>query len=167
MQWLKLPAWKVGDPRFELHSGLQVSKKQNVSSPRTRKDSITVNLRDCEVTCSVFWGWWDEWDETALLRSSTLPLGHGGSSQYWIIASERGKTFCFFETWRPEWCLNPRSRWLKTPFIAFPNNGSFYFTHKTNPQCCHASRENIKFTITKADDIKRNHPLLDSYPRDP
>ena len=35
--WLQLPAWKVG---IEPHSGLPVSKKQNVSSPRTRNDSI-------------------------------------------------------------------------------------------------------------------------------
>ena len=40
VQWLKLPAWKVGDRRFESHSGLQVSKKQNVSSPLTRIDAI-------------------------------------------------------------------------------------------------------------------------------
>ena len=40
MQWLKLPVWKVGDRGFEPHSGLQVSKKQNVSSPLTRKDTI-------------------------------------------------------------------------------------------------------------------------------
>ena len=33
-------AWKAGDRGFEPHSGLQVSKKQNVSSPLTRKDSI-------------------------------------------------------------------------------------------------------------------------------
>ena len=31
--WSKLPAWKVG---FEPHSGLQVSKKQNNSSPLAR-----------------------------------------------------------------------------------------------------------------------------------
>ena len=40
VQWLKLPAWKVGDRGFKPHSGLQVSKKQSVSSPLTRKDSI-------------------------------------------------------------------------------------------------------------------------------
>ena len=40
VQWLKLPAWEVGDRGFEPHSGLQVSKKQNVSSLLTRKDSI-------------------------------------------------------------------------------------------------------------------------------
>ena len=40
MQWLKLPAWKVGDRGFEPHFALQVSKKQNVSSPLTREDSI-------------------------------------------------------------------------------------------------------------------------------
>ena len=32
VQWLKLPAWKVGDRGFEPNSGLQVSKKQNDSS---------------------------------------------------------------------------------------------------------------------------------------
>ena len=34
--WLTLPVWKVRDRGFELHSGLQVSKKENVSSPLTR-----------------------------------------------------------------------------------------------------------------------------------
>ena len=36
VQWLKLPAWKVGEPL----SGIQVSKKHNVSSPLTRNDSL-------------------------------------------------------------------------------------------------------------------------------
>ena len=40
MPWLNLPAWKVEDRGFEPHSGLRVSKKQNVSSPLTRNDSI-------------------------------------------------------------------------------------------------------------------------------
>ena len=40
VQWLKLPAWKVRDRGFEPHSGLQVSKKQYVSSPLPRDDSI-------------------------------------------------------------------------------------------------------------------------------
>ena len=37
---VKLPAWKIGDRGFEPRSGIQVSKKQNVSSLLTRKDSI-------------------------------------------------------------------------------------------------------------------------------
>ena len=37
VQWLKLPAWKVGDRGFNPHSGIQVSK-QNVLSPLTRED---------------------------------------------------------------------------------------------------------------------------------
>ena len=51
MQWLKLPAWKIGDRRFEPNSGLQVSKKQNVSSSRTCKDSILwgVSMADSSV----------------------------------------------------------------------------------------------------------------------
>ena len=40
VQWLKLPAWKVGDRGFEPRSGIQVSKKQSVSTPFIRKDSI-------------------------------------------------------------------------------------------------------------------------------
>ena len=40
MQWLKLPVRKVGDRGFEPRSGIQVLKKQNVSSPLTREDSI-------------------------------------------------------------------------------------------------------------------------------
>ena len=40
VQWLKLPAWKVGDRGFEPRSGIQVAKKQNASSLPTRKDSI-------------------------------------------------------------------------------------------------------------------------------
>ena len=52
MQWLKLPAWKVGDRRFKPHSGLQAAKKRNVSSPLTRKHlNIVGNLHDREVAC--------------------------------------------------------------------------------------------------------------------
>ena len=40
VQWLMLPALKVGDRGFEPHPSLQVSKKQIVSSLLTRKDSI-------------------------------------------------------------------------------------------------------------------------------
>ena len=40
VQWLKLPAWKVGDRGFVPRSDIQVSRKQNVSSPLTRKDSV-------------------------------------------------------------------------------------------------------------------------------
>ena len=40
LQWLKLAAWKVGDRRFEPRFGIQVTKKQIVASPLSRKDSI-------------------------------------------------------------------------------------------------------------------------------
>ena len=40
VQWLKLPAWKVRYRGFDHLSGLQVLKKQNVSSTLTREDSI-------------------------------------------------------------------------------------------------------------------------------
>ena len=39
VQWLYPPAWKFGDCGFEPNSGIQVSKKQSVSSPLTRKGS--------------------------------------------------------------------------------------------------------------------------------
>ena len=54
MQWLKLPAWKVGDRGFEPPSRLQVSKKRNVYSPLTRKDAILWGAYSCdrEVECS-------------------------------------------------------------------------------------------------------------------
>ena len=43
------------------------------------------------------------------LRPSPLPLGHGGSPQFWIFTIEREETICFLETWRQEWGSNPRS----------------------------------------------------------
>ena len=51
VQWLKLPAWKVEDRGFEPRSGIQVSNKQNVSYPLTRKN-IMRSLRDREVASS-------------------------------------------------------------------------------------------------------------------
>ena len=36
------------------------------------------------------------------LRPRTLPLGHGGSPQYWIFTSELRRNICFFESWMPE-----------------------------------------------------------------
>ena len=38
VQWLKLPALKLGDCGFETHFGFHVLKKQNVSSPLNSKD---------------------------------------------------------------------------------------------------------------------------------
>ena len=43
------------------------------------------------------------------LRPNTLPLGHGGSPRYWILTSERGETFCSFETRIPKQGTSPRS----------------------------------------------------------
>ena len=47
MWWLNLPSWKVGDRGFESDSGIQVLKKQHISSPLTLNDSI---LRGAYVT---------------------------------------------------------------------------------------------------------------------
>ena len=38
VQWLKLPNRTVEDRGFETRFGIQVSKKQNISSPLIRKD---------------------------------------------------------------------------------------------------------------------------------
>ena len=56
------------------------------------------------------WGWWDDWDNTVLqtqdskfdpggLRPSTLPLGHGGSPQYWLSHVDGEETF--FVSFKP------------------------------------------------------------------
>ena len=53
MQYLKLPAWKVGDRGFEPHSDPQVSMKLNVSSLLIRKNLIYMgSLRDRDVAGS-------------------------------------------------------------------------------------------------------------------
>ena len=56
VQCSKLPAWKVGDRGFEPHAGLQVSKKQSVSSPLTRKDSVCLHDRAVAHSTSDFQG---------------------------------------------------------------------------------------------------------------
>ena len=45
-----LPAREVGDRGFEPHSGLQVSKKQNVSTLLIHKDSLLWGLWGASVT---------------------------------------------------------------------------------------------------------------------
>ena len=54
------------------------------------------------------WGWWDDWDRhrhmirnssPGGLRSSTLPLGHGGSPQYWLSHVDGEETF--FVSFKP------------------------------------------------------------------
>ena len=44
------------------------------------------------------------------LRPSTLPIGNGGSQQYWIFMSQRGRNISFlWNLGRPEWSSKPRS----------------------------------------------------------
>ena len=52
VQWLKLPAWKVGDQGCKPHCGLQVSKKQKFPFPLTRDDSLLLAPPDREVACA-------------------------------------------------------------------------------------------------------------------
>ena len=55
------------------------------------------------------WGWWDDWDDTVLQtqdskfepwrsEASTLPLGHGGSPQYWLSHADGEETFLCLST---------------------------------------------------------------------
>ena len=56
------------------------------------------------------WGWWDDWETLSSrhrirnsspggLRPSTLPLGHGGSPQYWLSHVDGEETF--FVSFKP------------------------------------------------------------------
>ena len=56
------------------------------------------------------------------LRSSSLPLCDGGSSQYLIFMSGK-ETFCFFETWRPECGSNSRSATFQAGSFKHWNRG--------------------------------------------
>ena len=77
------------------------------------------------------WWWWDEWDDTAFQPHESkfkpwrsdrwpLPLGQGGSTQYWIFTSEGGGIICFFEAWRPERETNPRSPTFQAALTTVP-----------------------------------------------
>ena len=97
VQWLKLPAWKVGDCGLEPHSGLQIPKKQNDSS-------LTLKY-------SILWGAsvierWRARPQTTRARISN-PVSEG---QCHLIHLTILRKF----SW-------PRlaQRWLKTSFISF------------------------------------------------
>ena len=64
------------------------------------------------------WGWWDEWDDTALQIQDSKFEPWRSEVEYASSRSRKlptilnlyewaGKTFCFFETWRPEWGFKP------------------------------------------------------------
>ena len=99
------------------------------------------------------WGWWDEWDDTALqtkhskfefwcLRPSTLPLGHGGSPQYRIFTSERGRKFCFFETrYHLERGMNPQSPTFQPGRLTLSSLTLYCHLHPLQAaNCCRNSR---------------------------
>ena len=85
------------------------------------------------------WEWWDEWGDTVLqtqgiralaggLRPTTLPLGHGGSPQYSIFASERGRNI-FFKCQSKE---RARDLWLsKQAALTLHQSHHFPSKHKT------------------------------------
>ena len=99
MQWLKLPAWKVRDRGFEPHSNLQISKKRNVSSLHTCKDSI---LQEASVSLRAR-------HQTARTRISNLCLD--GRAISFIAPSSRGSP-------GPVYAICAQ-KWPRTPFISF------------------------------------------------
>ena len=72
-------------------------------------------------TRRTFWGWWDEWDDTALQTQNSKfePWLSGAEHatsrsrgfvtiKYWIFSVSGEETFCFFQIWRPDWASNSR-----------------------------------------------------------
>ena len=101
MIYIKHSLWKVQ----RLRQLLQDKWKWNESG--FRPPLCTYRLNWARRTS---WGWW-EMNEMTLsyrhrirnlslggLRPSTLPLGHGGSPQYWVSHVDGEETFCFFRT---------------------------------------------------------------------
>ena len=101
------------------------------------------------------WGWWDEMIEMTLssrhrtrnsspvgLRPSTLPLGHGGSPQYWLLHVDGEETF--FVSFKPSrpgteprtlaWKAAVLTTTLGPPpwSVLYVNNNSFDF-HQISP----------------------------------
>ena len=70
------------------------------------------------------WGWWDEWDDTALQTQDSKFESLRSEAEHATSRSRRlptilnlnewaGKNIFFFETWMPEWGSNPQSRITK------------------------------------------------------
>ena len=71
------------------------------------------------------WGWWDEWDDTALqtqnskFESCSSEAEHATSGSRSLptvlyLYEWAGKKTFFFETWMPELCSSPRSPTFQT-----------------------------------------------------
>ena len=97
--------WTQGVRRICVFLGMSSRMKWNESGFRPLLCTYRLNWAR-----RTSWGWWDDWDDTVLqhkirnsspggLRPSTLPLGHGGSPQYWLSHVDGEETFfCFFQT---------------------------------------------------------------------
>ena len=85
------------------------------------------------------WGCWDEWNDTALQTQDSI-------FEHWRSEAERAtsrsrrfptilnvyegagiKTFCFFDTLRPEWGSKPRSATFQTDSFNHCNRDPAYF----------------------------------------
>ena len=94
------------------------------------------------------WGWWDEWGDNALqIQDSKFePWARylsvtDAPQNIESLQVSRKETFCFFDTWRPEWGSNPRSPTFKQanlttapgppPFVVpvtFEFNGNVFYS---------------------------------------
>ena len=94
MQWMNLPAWKVGDRGFKIRPGIQVPKKKcsNLSPPHSKRFNIIIvgSLCEREVACS-------------------KPVSQEGSVISFISPSPGGS----------EVLAQFSMRWPKTSFISF------------------------------------------------
>ena len=75
------------------------------------------------------------------LRPSTLPVGHGGSPQFWVFTSERWRNFLFLWTWRPEWGF-------ETAISHFPSRQSYPLLQGPRPES-HLQHNKMPFMLER------------------
>ena len=102
-----LPSWNFGDRGFKPYSGLQVSKKQTVSSSLTFLFNIVGSLRDREVTYSATDHQGSNFEACVLRAVSS----HSSYNPQEVLLAQ----FCFAQ------------KWPKTPFIHFFLSKLLYF----------------------------------------
>ena len=87
------------------------------------------------------------------LRPSTLPLGHGGSPQYWLSHVDGEETFLFLWN-RRDWEPNPEL-WLK-------GSGANHYPRAPALRCCEAAnhRTSVILPITDYDCLVTKYTLI-------
>ena len=114
--WVKLPPSKIGDRGFEIHFGLQVSKKQNVSSTISRTFNIVGNLRDRELACSASDRKGSIFESCIIIIHFTILRRFSWPSSAYMICAQR---------------------WPKTPcYRILRQKASYPAPHHTTSECC-------------------------------